>query len=103
MTREYWSCRFPVYVSHATWDSGGSRVGRRRRQGSQVRRPSGRVSFIVPAFNATSTLRATVDSIREAAKDIDHEVLIVDDASIDDTYQLAVELGDIVMTRACQA
>ena len=62
-----------------------------------------KVSFIVPAYNATSTLGETVASIREAAKDLPHEVVIVNDASIDDTYALACQLGDIVTTRACQA
>lgn len=63
--------------------------------------PPCRVSFIVPAFQATRTLRASVESIRASAPP-DSEVIIVDDGSLDDTLRLASELGDIVLSRPCQ-
>ncbi len=63
----------------------------------------GTCSFIVPAYNASTTLAATVSSIHEAAASFDHEIVIVDDASLDDTHQLALKLGDVVASRACQA
>lgn len=61
------------------------------------------VSFIVPAFNAESTLGATIASIRDAAAEFDHEIVIVDDGSIDATHDVAQALGDIVVKQACQA
>lgn len=64
-------------------------------------RPACAVSFIVPAFQATRTLRASIESIREAAPS-GSEVIIVDDGSLDDTLQLASGLGDIVLSRPCQ-
>lgn len=68
---------------------------------SSPRREPRQVSFIVPAFQATRTLRASVESIRQSAPP-NSEVIIVDDGSLDDTPELAAELGDIVLNRPCQ-
>ncbi|MDQ3148193.1 MAG: glycosyltransferase, partial [Actinomycetota bacterium] len=62
---------------------------------------SGDVSFIVPAFNAATTLRASVASIRASAPGA--ELVIVDDGSLDDTRALAEELADVMVSRPCQA
>ena len=59
------------------------------------------VSFIVPAFNASRTLAATVSSIRAQAPD-SHEVIVVDDGSFDDTVAIAFDLADHVLVRPCQ-
>src|SRR5437879_2809190 len=62
-----------------------------------------KVSFIVPAYNATATLGDTVASIRQARQGFPRAAVIVNDGSIEDTYAVAKQLGDIVTTRACQA
>lgn len=47
-----------------------------------------RVSVIVPAYNASSTIRATLDSI-QAQSFADIEIFVVDDGSKDDTADIA--------------
>lgn len=50
------------------------------------------VSVVIPAFNATATLRETVDSaVNQDLPPL--EILIVDDASLDGTAELAEELA----------
>ena len=49
------------------------------------------VSFIIPAYNAASTLAACVDSIT-CRKSNDYEIIIVENGSSDSTYQLALFL-----------
>ena len=59
------------------------------------------VSFIVPAFQARTTLGASIASIREAAPP-GSEVVIIDDGSHDDTPTLAAGLADVLVLRPCQ-
>jgi glycosyltransferase involved in cell wall biosynthesis len=49
-----------------------------------------RVAVVLPAYNASRTLRRTVEEI---PRDIVDDVLLTDDASSDDTPQLAASLG----------
>jgi glycosyltransferase involved in cell wall biosynthesis len=58
------------------------------------------VSFIVPAHNETSELPATLCSIRHAAETVgcEYETVVVDDASRDDTADLARKLGARVVS-----
>src|SRR5512133_2296830 len=49
-----------------------------------------RVCVVMPAYNAEKTLRRTVDEIDRHAVD---DVILVDDASSDDTVRVARELG----------
>jgi GT2 family glycosyltransferase len=60
------------------------------------------VSFIVPAFQASATIAATIASIRASAP-ADAEIVVVDDGSLDSTLELARELADVVVPRPCQA
>jgi glycosyltransferase involved in cell wall biosynthesis len=60
-----------------------------------------KVAFVVPAFQAERTLRASIESIRRAAPD-GSEVVVVDDASFDETPAIAAEFADVVVTRPCQ-
>lgn len=54
-----------------------------------------RVIVVLPAYNAERTLRRTV---AEIARDVVDEVILVDDASADQTVSLARELGLRVIT-----
>ena len=47
------------------------------------------ISFIVPAYNEELELPRTIESIRAAAKDRQHEIIVVDDASTDRTAAIA--------------
>lgn len=48
------------------------------------------ISIITPAYNAAHTLTMTIDSVRQQSLD-DWELLIIDDASTDNTRQIAEE------------
>jgi teichuronic acid biosynthesis glycosyltransferase TuaG len=54
------------------------------------------ISVLMPAFNAAATLRAAVASVQAQSRS-DWEILIIDDASKDDTWAVATGLaqGDI--------
>jgi glycosyltransferase involved in cell wall biosynthesis len=54
-----------------------------------------RVVVVLPAYNAERTLRQTVDEI---AREVVDDVILVDDASSDQTVSLARELGLRVLT-----
>ncbi len=55
--------------------------------------PPIRVSILMPAYNAAHTLAAAVASV-QAQNLPDWELLIVDDASVDDTHAIACKLAD---------
>lgn len=63
--------------------------------------PAHRVSVIVPAFQASRTLAASLRSIRASVPE-DAEIVVVDDGSFDDTLAIAGELADVVVGRPCQ-
>jgi hypothetical protein len=51
------------------------------------------VSFIVPAYNEEFELPGTLQAIRDAAGDQQHEIIVVDDASTDRTAEIARKVG----------
>lgn len=53
---------------------------------------SSSISFIIPAFNCAKTLVETVNSIYDNNFKTGDEVIIVDDASTDNTYEIATDL-----------
>lgn len=57
------------------------------------------LSVVVPAWNEARRLCATLDALHGAATrlDVDYEVIVVDDASTDDTAARAVECGARVL------
>lgn len=55
--------------------------------GSTKDRPSPAVSIVIPTFNAAQTIRETLASVRSQTFP-DYEVIVVDDASTDDTVNL---------------
>jgi glycosyltransferase involved in cell wall biosynthesis len=46
------------------------------------------ISFVVPAYNEELELPSTIAAIRNAAAHVDHEIIVVDDASIDQTAEV---------------
>lgn len=57
------------------------------------------VSVIIPAHNAARTLRACIESIRAAPHEPPVEIVVVDDASTDDSAALAASLDCTVVRR----
>ncbi|MCS4505798.1 glycosyltransferase [Arhodomonas aquaeolei] len=55
------------------------------------------LSFVIPARNEAVMIAATIASIHRHAADWHHEVIVVDDASGDDTAALAREAGAVVV------
>jgi len=51
------------------------------------------LSFVVPAYNEELELPGTIAAIRNAAKDREHEIIVVDDASTDATAEIAKASG----------
>jgi len=51
------------------------------------------ISFVVPAYNEELELRPTIAAIRNAAVGCDYEIIVVDDASTDQTAAIASQLG----------
>jgi glycosyltransferase involved in cell wall biosynthesis len=49
-----------------------------------------RIAVVLPAFNAAKTLKMTYEAI---PRDVVDDIILVDDFSSDDTYQMAQELG----------
>jgi len=52
------------------------------------------VSIVTTTFNEREYISAFVTKVREALKNIPHEVIVVDDSSPDGTYEVARELAD---------
>ncbi len=53
------------------------------------------ISVIVPAFNESDMIGETIDRIRKATGDV--ELIVIDDGSSDDTYDIAKERGVIAL------
>lgn len=55
-----------------------------------------RCSIVIPVHNKAALTRQCLDSIFERPPKVDHEVLVVDDASIDGTPDMLAEYGEAV-------
>jgi glycosyltransferase involved in cell wall biosynthesis len=53
-----------------------------------------RISVIIPVFNEETTARRIVEEIKQALKEFNHEILLVDDGSTDGTSQQIHQLVD---------
>ncbi|MFH0985981.1 MAG: glycosyltransferase family 2 protein [Candidatus Omnitrophota bacterium] len=51
-----------------------------------------KLSIIIPIFNEVNTLEEIVRQVQSVQYPVDHEIIIVDDASVDKTYQKAAEI-----------
>lgn len=58
------------------------------------------ISIVIPAFNEENAVAATVEAVRGAFEqsDHEHEIIVVDDCSTDRTKARAAEAGAIVIT-----
>ena len=61
---------------------------------SSVDRREPRVGVLVVAYNAASTLEKTLKRLPESFLDVVDHVMVCDDASIDDTYEIGVRFSD---------
>lgn len=52
-----------------------------------------KLSIIIPIFNETNTVEELLRKVQSVSYPVEHELIIVDDASIDKTYEKAVEHG----------
>jgi glycosyltransferase involved in cell wall biosynthesis len=82
------------------------RVGRLHRNGlgrsgSDEGRRRPLVSFVVPVFNASANIERVLKAVRRAGG-ANAEVIVVDDASLDDSATRAAPLADLVVRRPCQ-
>jgi glycosyltransferase involved in cell wall biosynthesis len=56
-----------------------------------------RISIIIPVYNNTRDLAECLSAVRAAAKNADTEIIVVDDASTDDTPTVAASMGARVL------
>jgi glycosyltransferase involved in cell wall biosynthesis len=58
------------------------------------------ISIVIPALNESSSIGLTIQSCRATmeAQNIEYEVIVVDDGSSDDTYNIAIENGAKVVS-----
>ena len=45
-------------------------------------------SVVIPTYNSVGTIEKTLESLMHISKDIDLEVIVIDDASTDNTFEL---------------
>jgi glycosyltransferase involved in cell wall biosynthesis len=55
------------------------------------------LSFIIPTLNEEQNIGRLIDSIRRHAKGISHEIIVVDNGSLDSTRDIAEHKGAIVL------
>jgi len=55
------------------------------------------VSVIIPTMNEEESIGQVIDSVHQALKGIEHEVLVVDTSSKDRTREIAAEKGAVVI------
>lgn len=58
------------------------------------------VSVVIPAFNAARTIRGTLEALQAQANAPEFEVVVVDNASQDDTGRIAAQCGATVLHEA---
>ena len=58
------------------------------------------ISIVIPAYNEEESITETIDQIEEAFSQvsIDHEILVVNDNSKDNTYEILTELKNSIPT-----
>lgn len=59
--------------------------------------PSPTLSFVIPALNEAANISRTIASIKRHAAGYCHEIIVVDNGSIDETVQLAQDAGATVL------
>ncbi len=57
------------------------------------------ISVIVPVYNESETLGATIDAIKNVLRNVEHEIIAVDDGSNDGSSELLQAMGGITLIR----
>ncbi len=57
-----------------------------------------RISIIIPVYNNTRDLPECLSAVKASAKNLDTEIIVVDDASTDETPSVAASMGVHVLT-----
>lgn len=55
------------------------------------------VSFVIPTLNESENIESTIFAIRDVVSDIPHEIIVVDNGSIDQTVELSNQYADKVL------
>ena len=55
------------------------------------------LSFIIPAWNEEELIGQTIESIHSAATDLEYEIIVANDASDDQTAEIAESMGSTVV------
>lgn len=55
-----------------------------------------RLSFIIPAWNEEELIGSTIRSIQKSAKEYEFEIVVADDASDDNTSEIASSMGAMI-------
>jgi glycosyltransferase involved in cell wall biosynthesis len=58
------------------------------------------ISFVVPAFNEEALIGRCIQSIIQEVGTLTHEIIVVDNGSIDDTVEVARQAGAVVISEA---
>lgn len=56
-----------------------------------------KLSVVIPAYNESKNIGEAVIRVREALSNIHHEIIVVDDGSVDGTFQIASRQGVVVV------
>src|SRR3990167_2280720 len=59
------------------------------------------VSVVIPAYNESTTIRPIISAVKKAKlpKNLDREIIVVDDGSTDDTYKILKKISGIKVLR----
>src|SRR3989344_4110292 len=62
------------------------------------------VSVVIPAYNESATIRPIISAVKKAKlpKNLDREIIVVDDGSTDDTYKILKKISGIKVIRHSQ-
>src|SRR5438105_12108822 len=70
-------------------------------KGGKTTRNRGGISVVVPAYNAEATIADCLQAIRDSTCP-GAEIVVVNDASLDDTGTIARRIADVVVDRPCR-
>ena len=57
------------------------------------------LSVVIPAFNEEKSIKQTLNQIKSNLNNIDHEIIVIDDNSIDNTSEITKSFKDIILIK----